>query len=89
MSDSPLQARGNAIFRETVTDLSAAIGKLITFSAGAPGVNSSTTVPAVGVVLDARKRTVGANTYYDNALGLLGGLPGLLAARSSAPPPRR
>jgi hypothetical protein len=50
MSDSTLQAKGNAIYRETATDLSTAIGKLVTFSAGAPSVNASATVPAVGIV---------------------------------------
>lgn len=82
MSDSALQAKGNAIYAETVTDLSTAIGKLVTFAAGVPAVNTSTTVPAVGVVLDARKRQAitGGATYYDNALGLLGGLPGPVRA---------
>ena len=41
MSDSTLQAKGNAIYPETATDLSAAIGKLITFTAGAPAVSDS------------------------------------------------
>jgi hypothetical protein len=88
MADSSLQAKGNAIYSETATDLSAAIGKLVTFSAGAPVVNTSATVPAVGVVLDARKRIVGATTVYDNAIGILGGLPGpvrALISISSAP----
>jgi len=90
MSDSSLQAKGNAIYAETATDLSAAIGKLVTFAAGAPSVNSSTTVPAVGVVLDARKRVSVNNvtTYYDNSIGILGGLPGPVRAlinASSAP----
>ena len=90
MSDSSLQAKGNAIYAETATDLSAAIGKLVTYSGGAPSVNASTTVPAVGVVLDARKRTSVNNVtiYYDNAIGLLGGLPGPVRAvinASSAP----
>lgn len=84
MADSSLQAKGNAIYAETATDLSAAIGKLVTFAAGAPSVNTSTTVPAVGIVLDARKRTVGANTVYDNAIGMMGGLPGPVRAVISA-----
>jgi hypothetical protein len=90
MSDSTLQAKGNAIYAETATDLSAAIGKLVTFSAGVPSVNASATVPAVGVVLDARKRQAitGGATYYDNAIGVLGALPGPVRAlinASSAP----
>ena len=90
MSDSSLQAKGNAIYAETATDLSAAIGKLVTFAGGAPSVNTSTTVPAVGVVLDARKRQAitGGTTYYDNAIGILGCLPGPVRAiinASSAP----
>lgn len=80
MSDSSLQAKGNAIYVETATDLSAAIGKLVTFTGGAPGVNASTTVPAVGIVLDARTRTVFTTTRYDNAIGMLGGLPGPVRA---------
>ena len=84
MSDSTLQAKGNAIYPETATDLSAAIGKLITFTAGVPAVSASATVPAVGVVLDARKRTVGTVTTYDNAIGILGALPGPVRAVISA-----
>jgi len=86
MGDSSLQAKGNAIYAETATDLSTAIGKLVTFSAGVPAVNTSTTVPAVGIVLDSRKRQAltGGVTYYDNALGILGGLPGPVRAVISA-----
>ena len=84
MSDSTLQAKGNAIYPETATDLSAAIGKLITFTAGVPAVSASATVPATGIVLDARKRTVGTLTTYDNALGILGALPGPVRAILSA-----
>ena len=84
MADSTLQAKGNAIYRNTTADLSAAIGKLVTFTGGAPAVNASATVPAVGIVLDARKRVVGANTTYDNAIGVLGGLPGPVRAVLSA-----
>ena len=82
MSDSALQAKGNAIYAETATDLSAAIGKLVTFAAGAPSVNASTTIPAVGIVLDSRKRQAltGGVTYYDNAIGILGALPGPVRA---------
>lgn len=84
MSDSALQAKGNAIYPENATDLSAAIGKLVTFAAGAPSVNTSTTVPATGIVLDARTRTVFNSTRYDNAIGVLGGLPGPVRAVISA-----
>lgn len=84
MSDSALQAKGNAIYSENATDLSAAIGKLVTFAAGAPSVNTSTTVPATGIVLDARTRTVFNSTRYDNAIGVLGGLPGPVRAVISA-----
>lgn len=72
MNDSSLYA-GSPIIRETATDLSAAIGKLVTFSAGVPSVSASATVPAPGIVLDARKRVVGSTTTYDNSILLLGG----------------
>jgi hypothetical protein len=69
MADSALQAKGNAVYVDTTTNLSAAIGKLVTFTAGVPAVNASLTVPAMGVVLDARVRTVSTGaTYYDNAI---------------------
>jgi hypothetical protein len=84
MSDSVLQAKGNAIYPETVTDLSAAIGKLVVFTAGVPAVSASATVAAIGIVLDARKRVVGAVTTYDNAIGILGGIPGPVRAMISA-----
>ena len=84
MSDSSLQAKGNAIYVDTSTDLSQAIGKLITYANGAPSVNTSTTVPAVGIVLDARTRMVFTTTRYDNAVGVLGGLPGPVRAVISA-----
>lgn len=78
MSDSSLQARGNAIYEDTTTDLSASIGKLCTFAAGIPAVNASATVPAVGIILDARTRQLfsGGTTTYQNALGIMGALPG-------------
>ncbi len=79
-----LQAKGNAIYVDTTTDLSAAIGKLVTFAGGTPAVNTSTLAPAVGVVLDARTRTVFNTTRYDNAIGILGGLPGPVRAVISA-----
>jgi len=84
MSDSSLQAKGNAIYYDTTTDLSAAIGKLVTFTAGTPAVNASTTTPATGIVLDARTRTVLSTTRFDNALGILGALPGPVRAIISA-----
>ena len=84
MADSQLQARGNAIYQETATDLSAAVGKLVTFSAGAPSVSASATVPATGIVLDARTRTVAGTTTYQNAIGILGLLPGPVRAKISA-----
>lgn len=91
MSDSSLQAKGNAIYAETATDLSASIGKLVTFAAAVPAVSASATVPATGIILDARKRSAvngtGA-TYYDNAIGILGLLPGpvrgIISAGSAA-----
>jgi hypothetical protein len=83
-----LQAKGNAIYADTSTDLSAAIGKLVTFAGGTPSVNASTTVAAVGVVLDARTRTIVLSgvttTRMDNAIGMLGGLPGPVRASISA-----
>jgi hypothetical protein len=82
--DSTLQARGNAIVPETATDLSTAIGKLVVFTAGVPAVSASATVPATAIVLDARKRTVGTVTTYDNALGVIGALPGPVRAMLSA-----
>ena len=63
---------GSAVIRETATDLSAAIGKTVTFSAGVPSVSASATVPVTGIVLDARKRVVGSTTYNDNSILLLG-----------------
>ena len=84
MSDSMLQSKGNAIYVDNSTDLSAAIGKLVTFANGTPSVNASATVPAAGIVLDARTRTVFNTTRYDNAIGILGGLPGPVRAVISA-----
>ena len=88
MSDSMLQAKGNAIYVDNSTDLSAAIGKLVTFANATPAVNASTTVAAVGIVLDARTRTVVLNnastTRMDNSIGILGGLPGPVRAAISA-----
>ena len=56
---SSLYAKGNPIYVDTTTDLSAAIGKMVTFSAGVPSVSNSATVPATGLVLDARTKTTG------------------------------
>jgi len=81
---SSILSKGNAIFVETATDLSALIGKLVTFSAGVPAASASATVPAVGIVLDARKRTVGSTTTYDNSIGILGGIPGTVRAKISS-----
>ena len=83
MADSSLQAKGNAIYMETATDLSALIGKLVTFSAGVPSASASATVPAVGIVLDARTRTVASTTTYQNSIGILGLLPGPVRAKIS------
>jgi hypothetical protein len=88
MADSALQAKGNAVYVDTTTDLSAAIGKLVTFAGGIPAVNASLTVPAVGLVLDARTRTVFTTTRYDNAIGITACLPGpvrVLLSATSAP----
>jgi len=84
MSDSALQAKGNAIYLDATVDFSAAVGKLVVFSAGVPAVNASATVPAVGVVLDARTRTALNVTTYVNSLGILGGLPGPCRGQISA-----
>jgi hypothetical protein len=79
-----LQAKGNAIYPETATDLSALVGKLLTFSAGVPSASASATVPAVGIVLDARTRTVGSVTTYQNSIGVLCLLPGPVRVKISS-----
>lgn len=87
MGASVLQAKGNAIYSELTVDLSGSIGKLVTFTAGVPAVNTSTTVAAVGIVLDSRKRAVGsppASYEYENAIGILGGLDGAYRGLISA-----
>lgn len=71
MNQNALSA-GSAIVRDTTVDLSAAIGKTVNFSAGAPAVSASASVPVTGIVLDARTRTVTGNTTYDNSILLLG-----------------
>jgi len=89
MSDSTYQAKGNAIYKDDTTNLSASIGKLITFSGGTPAINASTTVPAVGLLLDARTRQpiAGGTTYYDNEIGIMGALPGPVRALYSTAAP--
>lgn len=84
MSDSVLQAKGNSIYQDTSTDLSAAIGKLVTFAAGVPAVSASATVPAAGIVLDARTRTVAGTTTYQNSIAITATLPGPVRALVSA-----
>jgi len=81
---SALLARNNAIFPDTGVDLSAAVGKLVTFTAGVPAVSASATVPAVGIVLDASTRTNQGNTNYANSIGILGALSGPVYAKISA-----
>lgn len=72
MSATNALKAGSPVIRETATDLSAAIGKTVTFAAGVPSVSASATVPVTGIVLDARKRVVGSTTTYDNSILLLG-----------------
>jgi hypothetical protein len=84
MSDINALRAASPIFRENATDLSAAIGKLVTFSAGVPSVSASATVPVTGIVLDSRKRVVTGNTYYDNSILLLGTGEVVLAKISSS-----
>jgi hypothetical protein len=79
-----LLAKGNAIFPDTGVDLSAAVGKLLTITAGVPAVSASATVPAVAIVLDASTRTNMGNTVYENSIGILGALPGPVYAKISA-----
>lgn len=86
--NSSLYAKGNPIYVDNTADLSAAVGKLVTFAAGVPAVSASATVPAVGLVMDARTRTAGTVTTYDNSIGILASLPApvrvLLSAASVA-----
>ena len=85
---SSLYAKGNSIYVDTTTDLSAAIGKMVTFSAGVPSVSNSATVPATGLVLDARTKTTGNVTTYMNSIAMLASIPApvrvLLSAASAA-----
>jgi hypothetical protein len=64
---STLAARQSPILPFTGVDLSAALGKLVTFAAGVPAVNASATVPAVGIVLEGNDAT------HQSSIGLLGG----------------
>jgi hypothetical protein len=76
---SSLAARGNPIIPTTGVDLSASLGKLVKFVAGAPAANGSATVPAVGVVLEGNIAT------KESSVGLLGGnLPPVRALISGA-----
>lgn len=82
---SSLYSKGNPIYVDNTTDLSAAIGKLVTFAAGVPAVSASATVPASGVVLDARTRTPASGvTTYDNTIGMLASLPAPVRVQLSA-----
>jgi len=82
---STLFAKGNPIYVDTSTDLSAAVGKLVTFAAGNPVVSASATVPASGIVLDARTRTPASGvTVYDNSIGMLASLPAPVRVQLSA-----
>jgi hypothetical protein len=85
---STLYAKGNAIYPDTSLDLSASVGYLVTLTGGVAAVNTSATVPAKAVVLDARTRVVDLNnattTTYDNALGILGGLAAPCRGKISA-----
>lgn len=74
-----LAARGNSVLPSFGVDLSAALGKLLTFTSGTPAVNTSTTVPAVAVVLD------GNVAAKESSIGFLGGsLPPVRALISSS-----
>ena len=84
MGDSALQSKGNAVFQTALADavdFTSAIGQLLVFSAGTPAVNSSSSVISTAIVLDCRKRVVAGNTYYDNVIGILGGLRGAYRAK--------
>lgn len=85
---SSLYAKGNPIYVDTTTDLSAAIGKLVTFTAGIPAVSASAIIPATGLVLDARTKTTGSVTTYMNSIAILFSIPApvrILLSASSAP----
>jgi hypothetical protein len=79
---SALAARGNAILPITGVDLSAALGKLVTFAGGVPAVSASATVPAVGIVLDGEIAT------KESSIGFLGcSIPPVRALISAAANP--
>ena len=61
---SVLAARQTPILPITGTDLSALLGKLITFSAGVPAVSASATVPAVAIVLDGNIATKNSSVGF-------------------------
>jgi hypothetical protein len=65
-----MAARGNPILAITGTDLSALLGKLITFSAGVPAASASATVPATAIVLDGNTATKNSSVGF-----LAGNLP--------------
>jgi hypothetical protein len=85
---SALFVRDYAIYQESATDLSSAIGKTVIFTAGAPVVSSSATVKSIGIVLDARTKSNVVNgvtnTTYLNSIGILGGFPGTCRGSISA-----
>ena len=81
---SSLYAKGNPIYVDTTTDLSSAIGKLVTFTAGAPVVSASATTPASGLVLDARTKTTGSVTTYMNSIDMLASCPAPVRVQLSA-----
>ncbi|MCX6952907.1 MAG: hypothetical protein NTV51_12195 [Verrucomicrobia bacterium] len=76
---SSLLVRSNPIIRTTGVDLSAALGKLVTFANGVVSVSASATVPATGIVLEAN------TAARDSSIGILGGgLPPVRAKISAA-----
>jgi hypothetical protein len=79
---SSLASRGNPVYAISGVDLSAALGKLVTLSAGVPAVSTSATVPAVGIVMEGNTAT------KNSSIGFLGAnLPvtrALISATSAA-----
>lgn len=76
---STLASRSNPIYALTGVDLSAALGKLVTFAAGVPAVSASATVPAMGIVMD------GNTALKNSTIGFLGAnLPPVRALISAA-----
>lgn len=75
---SSLASRQSPIYALTGVDLSAALGKLVTFAAGVPAVNASATVPAIGIVME------GNTALKNSTIGFLGAnLPPVRAAISA------